>query len=236
MRYGPSSTRRIDTACGWRPTVGTEREILVGLEGGVDEFEHIGTGAAGAEFSASVVEAIRIRVRGGPPLYWAPTVASALSPEFLRDNPEVLDDPEAYRGLPVDIAQYIRRGLSTFTPSWDPTTTSTVRRKVDQLREAGVILLIGSDGGPLGNLHLFNIANELEGWVRTLGVQPAVVLRMATADAAMFTGVARDYGTLVPGKFADIVVVRGDPLRNLGVLRYPHLVFKHGRRARQINN
>jgi hypothetical protein len=47
------------------------------------------------------------------------------------------------------------------------------------------------------------------------GLQPFQVLRMATLDAARALGVARDLGSVEPGKLADLIIVAGDPLADI---------------------
>jgi imidazolonepropionase-like amidohydrolase len=51
-----------------------------------------------------------------------------------------------------------------------------------------------------------------------------------TLDAAGVMGAAAESGSLREGKFADIIAVRGDPLRHMDVLREARIVVKHGRR------
>ena len=45
-------------------------------------------------------------------------------------------------------------------------------------------------------------------------------------------GVAAEVGTLSEGKYADVIAVRGDPLRHIAVLRDVDLVIKRGVRVR----
>jgi len=45
-------------------------------------------------------------------------------------------------------------------------------------------------------------------------------------------GVGKDYGMVAEGKFADIIVVKGDPLRHIDTLRNPAIILKHGQRYR----
>jgi imidazolonepropionase-like amidohydrolase len=45
-------------------------------------------------------------------------------------------------------------------------------------------------------------------------------------------GVGHEAGTIAPGKFADIIAVRGDVLRNPGLLQSVDIVIKRGRRVR----
>jgi imidazolonepropionase-like amidohydrolase len=71
---------------------------------------------------------------------------------------------------------------------------------------------------------------EADLWVRELGMDPMTVIRKMTLDAAGVMGAADESGSLSAGKFADLIAVRGDPLRHMDVLREPRIVVKHGRR------
>jgi imidazolonepropionase-like amidohydrolase len=67
-------------------------------------------------------------------------------------------------------------------------------------------------------------------WVRELGMDPMTVIRGMTLDAARAMGADRESGSITVGKAADVIAVRGDPLRHIDVLREPRIVIKHGRR------
>jgi imidazolonepropionase-like amidohydrolase len=99
---------------------------------------------------------------------------------------------------------------------------------VEQLREAGVQMLVGTDAGLAGNFHRYAMSQELDAWVNVLGIDPLATIHAATGLAASVLGVERDSGTLTTGKFADIIVVAGDPLRHVNLLRAPAKVFKRG--------
>ena len=71
---------------------------------------------------------------------------------------------------------------------------------------------------------------EADLWVHELGMDPMMVIRSMTLDAARMMGADRESGSISQGKFADVIAVRGDPLRNIDVLRDPRIVIKHGRR------
>ena len=73
---------------------------------------------------------------------------------------------------------------------------------------------------------------EADLWVRELGIEPMAVIRRMTLDAARLMGADRESGSLTEGKYADVIAVRGDPLRHIDVLRDPRIVIKHGRRYR----
>jgi imidazolonepropionase-like amidohydrolase len=58
------------------------------------------------------------------------------------------------------------------------------------------------------------------------------VIRGMTLDAARMMGADRESGSIAEGKFADVIAVRGDPLRHINVLRDPTIVIKNGRRLK----
>jgi imidazolonepropionase-like amidohydrolase len=61
------------------------------------------------------------------------------------------------------------------------------------------------------------------------GMTPAAALRSATSDAAALLGVSDRAGTIDPGKDADLVLVDGDPLQDIGATSRIRLVVRLGR-------
>jgi imidazolonepropionase-like amidohydrolase len=89
---------------------------------------------------------------------------------------------------------------------------------------AGVKIAFGTDAGV--SLHGRN-ADEFELMVKH-GMTPAQAIVAATVNAADLLGVSGDVGTLEPGKYADLVAVRGDPLADVTVLKSVARVMKGG--------
>ena len=92
---------------------------------------------------------------------------------------------------------------------------------------AGVKIAAGTDAG--GHGHPPN-AIEIACLVRA-GMTPLQALRAATGRAAECIGRAADLGTIEKGKLADLIVVKGDPLADVGILQKPEyiaLVIKGG--------
>ena len=58
---------------------------------------------------------------------------------------------------------------------------------------------------------------------------PLDAIRAATRNAAEALGRTGDVGAIAPGRFADLVAVTGDPLRDVTVLERPAGVVKGGR-------
>jgi imidazolonepropionase-like amidohydrolase len=218
----------------------SEAEIRKGLIAGIDDFQHLRTQTP--EYPADIVAMIRERVKNGPPLYWTITVGAngQLNAAYLTSNPEFLDDPANFIGLPKSIADDVRRGIATrtgaggrgrggATQSQDE-INAIVKRKVAQLRDRGVEIVFGTDVGSSGEVTGHATWMEADLWVHELGMDPMTVIRKMTLDAAGAMGAAGESGSLSEGKFADLIAVRGDPLRHMDVLREARIVVKHGRR------
>ncbi len=89
---------------------------------------------------------------------------------------------------------------------------------------AGVRIAFGTDAGV--SMHGRN-ADEFLLMVEH-GMDPMAAIVAATVNAADLLGLAAEVGTIEPGKSADIVAVRGDPLTDVGVLRNMTFVMARG--------
>jgi imidazolonepropionase-like amidohydrolase len=210
-------------------------EIRRGLAAGVDNFEHTGLGAA-PEYPEEIIRMIRERTANmaAGPLFWTPTIEGLFNYEYIRDNPEHIDDTAWHEGLPPAIIKDIRQSLAhperldyfRATPARRP----TLARKFAQLREAGVTLLVGTDSGIPMKFHSGSTWRELDAWVNLLGQDPMTTIRAATYWPAVAMRKEREVGTISPGKYADIIAVKGDVLRYITLLQRVDLVMKHGTR------
>ena len=208
-------------------------EIRRGLIAGVDNFEHTGLATA-PEYPEDVITMLRERTARGAagPLFWTPTIEGLFNYEYIRENPEHIDDPAWKDGLPEAIIEDIRRSIAhperlayfQATPSRRP----TLERKFNQLRQAGVTLLIGTDAGIPMKFHSQATWHELDAWVNKLGVDPMFAIRAATYWPAVAMRVEREVGTVTEGKYADIIAVKGDVLRYINLLARPEIVVKRG--------
>ena len=88
-------------------------------------------------------------------------------------------------------------------------------RSTELAIKEGVRIVAGTDAG--GFVHGDN-ARELELMVEK-GMSTMLAIQAATGYAAECCGIGNDVGTIEAGKQADILVVDGDPLRNISVLR-----------------
>jgi imidazolonepropionase-like amidohydrolase len=209
-----------------------EEEIRIGLKHNVDCFEHTGL-ATEPGYPEDILQAIRKR---NQTLGWCPTLEGLFLSEYTADVfPERLDDPRWQEGLAPDLVRDIRDSLRNIGAL--PYFTLVRRRiptlanKFRQLREAGVTLLVGTDSGIPGNFHTDSTWRELATWVR-LGMTPMQAIAGATRWPAAWLKREKDLGTLAPGRYADVVAVRGDVLTDVSLLQRVDVVVKNGVRVR----
>ncbi len=83
---------------------------------------------------------------------------------------------------------------------------------------AGVKIILGDDYGAYGFPHGL-YADELPLYVEVAGVDPLTVIRWATCNGAAAMGLEGVCGEIAPGFQADLLVIDGDPLADIGILR-----------------
>lgn len=210
-------------------------EIRVGLAIGVDNFEHTGLTTA-PEYPDDIMTLLKERTAtgriAGGPLFWTPTVEGLWNFDRTVANPEKLDDPCWRQGLAADtiadIAQSVANPGQLAYTRLTPLRKPTLERKIAQLREAGVVFLVGTDSGIPMKFHCQSTWNEMDVMVRVMGLPVMDVIRSAVYWPAVMMDVEQDLGTVSAGKFADIIAVRGDVLEYVNLLQNVEFVMKGG--------
>ncbi|HEX2078999.1 MAG TPA: amidohydrolase family protein [Longimicrobium sp.] len=133
----------------------------------------------------------------------------------------------AERGVALDPTLTVQRigdrDRARFSLAEHATASESYRRMsrfVRRAHESGVMLLAGTDGGSLND--------EMEAYVDA-GVPVIDVLRAATVNGARWLGREDEFGTIQPGRRADLLLVDGDPLQNIRDARNISAVIKEGR-------
>jgi len=89
-------------------------------------------------------------------------------------------------------------------------------------------LLAGTDPTGYGGVVAgFSNQREVELLVEA-GFSPLEAIRIATLNGARYLGRDKQVGSLAPGKQADLIVVRGDPSRDIKDIENVETVFKDG--------
>ena len=103
--------------------------------------------------------------------------------------------------------------------------TSVARANHKRAIAAGVKVALGTDAAVYP--HGLN-AHELEVYVRDYGMTALAALQTATLNAADLMGWSDRAGSLEPGKWADVIAVKGDPLADVRLLQHVSFVMKSG--------
>ncbi len=105
----------------------------------------------------------------------------------------------------------------------------TMPKRLQRALKAGVRIAAGSDvffmypGKTRGQASLLILET-----LHSEGMQPIDCIRAATVNAAELLGWQDRIGTIEPGKFADIIAVKGDPLKDLSEFQRVQFVMKDG--------
>src|SRR6185369_11400345 len=98
---------------------------------------------------------------------------------------------------------------------------ATAKRAIAQ----GVKIALGTDAAVYP--HGLN-AHELDVYVNQFGMTPLAAIQAGTINAADLMGWSDRVGALEPGKWADIIAVKGDPLQDVKLLQHVNFVMKSG--------
>jgi imidazolonepropionase-like amidohydrolase len=204
-----------------------------GIEAGMDQINHL-------NYVTSMLRAPGATANTAPDLQ-SPAAQSAI--KFLLDHHTVVD-PTASWGEMASHSREIE--LASFEPGIlqapailnakfrgmeSATTAEQARARMAQtlgviiaLHRAGVPIVPGSDTGLVG----FGLHRELELYVQA-GMTPFEAIQAATIVSARAMGLDRDTGTVEAGKRADLILIDGDPLKDIRALRHVTRVVAAGR-------
>jgi Tol biopolymer transport system component len=155
------------------------------------------------------------------------TITTLLNPAMYAESPDLADDPRYRIAPPWEQARLkadrnndlkINRASSLKRVQYEEETVGEVVR-------AGGLVLAGTDS-PLdlpGISLQLNLRNQV-----TFGLAPWQALETATSSPARAFGLAMDLGTIEPGKLADLIIVSGDPLKDISDVARVQCVMKNG--------
>ncbi|MDQ3520602.1 MAG: amidohydrolase family protein, partial [Gemmatimonadota bacterium] len=172
---------------------------------------------------------------------YTPTIVSLkgyrLTPDsmvsrILADSAGALDPRRRYmdRGLVSRwVGAFELKQSETGTPlDWLSFQKSWLR-DLRGMADAGVLMLAGTDAGSPLVYPGFAVADELESLVKEGGLTPLQSLRTATLNVAKWMSAERTFGSVSPGRRADLVILDGNPLADIGNVRKIRAVVRDGR-------
>ena len=104
----------------------------------------------------------------------------------------------------------------------------TAGANVKRMFDAGILLAAGTDAPYPGDYYGEGLQRELELLVEA-GLKPLEVISLATRNAARLVRADAEWGTVEPGKAADLLLVRGDPSTRISDTRNIVMVIQAGR-------
>ena len=163
-----------------------------------------------------------------------PLVALTVPPEelaFARDPAKV---KLFERAMAHVVAPHLPSGLIASLMVRESTVAARLAKEGEALRELsveGVPIVMGSDSGgwpiiPFG-FHGPTSVREIE-LIGLAGFAPDRALVAATSAPAEMLGRQAEFGTIAVGESGDLVVVEGDPLKDLRALRHARYVVRAG--------
>ncbi|PYU57085.1 MAG: hypothetical protein DMG55_21545, partial [Acidobacteria bacterium] len=139
---------------------------------------------------------------------------------------EALMDEMVRRGIywvpTITVGVYVAPGRSG---NW-PKMAELQRENFPKAIKKGVKIALGTDAGGF-DWKALNEAKEFEYYVQ-YGMTPMQAIRAGTSTAAELLGWGDKLGVIEPGKWADIVAISGDPLKDINELQSVKFVMKGG--------
>ncbi len=103
-----------------------------------------------------------------------------------------------------------------------------LQERFARMRELGIRMMLSSDAGVAGT-RFDRFVDGLEVAFVAMGMSPLAAIEASTRVPAEALGLGDEIGTLVPGKRADIVAVKGDASADITALKRVSLVMRDGR-------
>jgi len=168
---------------------------------------------------------------------WTPTIAKWLRPlspsaqRFRARESEILDNPKA--NLPGAVRAVTELAYDKFARRYKPDALARARIGYEKANEfirrfvnAGGILKEGSDPprGMAGMLMHEAMVMDVEA-----GVPPMTAIMAATLNVAKTFKKDKDYGSVEPGKVADLAIIEGDPLKDIWATQNVKMVVMDGK-------
>ncbi len=213
----------------------TSHDLYPAVAFGGDAVEHIGTiGRMGVSDRASMQgkiydDVMQLYTRSHMAI--VPTTiggSPSAAAYFLEREGRAFRDIKQLKLLAPRVlaSPYVKGAIDGSGSKLDPVQLVHATWPLTHLKRAGISMPPGTDTS-FFNLGL-GIVTELQFYVDA-GYSPAEALREATLASARLNHVEASLGSIEPGKFADMVVVDGDPLTHLMDVLNVQVVIKDGR-------
>ena len=204
-----------------------ETDVRNALETGIDVLTHAGSAGTAPPYSEQLITDI---VNRGRPVVITAAHRSWVYPDTAA-FPERLQDPQLKKDFPPDVYAEVQDSLKHWRALgyFGRTDREMLFRErgVKQFTDAGAVIGMGTDSGTPMNFHTEALWREAKVHV-DMGMPPIRVISSLTRIGANILGKQRELGTVEPGKLAEIIVVKGNPLYDILALSAVETVIKGG--------
>ncbi len=201
-------------------------DIRNAIDAGVDVFQHVGSARNPAYDEELVMEIAHKSI----PIVQTISHRIWVYPATV-EFPERLYDPIYKKDMPADFYEEFVRSFENFhRRSYFDEIGREIRnaeQSASQFIDAGAFMGVGTDAASPLNMHTEAMWREMSALVDA-GMTPIQVISSATKTNAEIIGLDDRIGTIEEGKLADIIIVDGNPLRNIEVLDQVEIVIKDG--------
>lgn len=207
--------------------LGPRNGSLVGAQAGIAGYAHTGTSAMSPETigymaehhtatitTLAVYESLSRRRFKEMNFLQLPLIKDVMSPTYMAQV-------TAWGVKPLTAQQ--SRQIAFYAGA-----LNTASQNVKKMFDAGILLVAGTDAPWPGNYYGEALHRELELLVEA-GLTPLQVISLATRNAAQLVKAEAEWGTIEPGKMADLLLVRGDPSTTIGDSRNIVQLMQGGR-------
>ncbi|MBO9616441.1 MAG: PD40 domain-containing protein [Dyadobacter sp.] len=207
----------------------SSHEIYPAAGLGVDGVEHIGaTSRRGyspklTALNRSYQDVVALTTQSG--IYMTPTISLHGGMNALISGDSLFFDHWQFQAFYSEKQKQELRSAAARARGSNKTYPN-IEKTMVRLMRSGARLTPGTDSPIIPSGLSYHA--ELQSWVAA-GLSPFETLRAATQWSAQQAGVGDDLGTLQPGKLADMVIVDGDPLRQIKDLLNVKAVIQNGK-------
>jgi len=161
------------------------------------------------------------------------SITSSLAVFEGATTTQPLPNQEAINAMSPDTRDFYLQRLATTKSAKGPTAYDKAFANTSKMEkifyDMGGLLSVGTDPtGNGGTLAGYGNWRAIELLVEADGFTPLEAIKIATLNGSIALGFDKTIGTIEPGKSADLLIIDGDPSKNISDIRKVLYVFKNG--------